>query len=203
MKNPADTPGFDTEQLNARVYAAAWAIALKRMAGEDPDEDWTPFAENWNDLPYDAKVALILEAQNVPAPALLFLYRPQPHTDREREMNWGDDTVYIDYGILMPVDRFDIRSNVYNPETDEEEIALIRYQYHKFGTTASTGAHRTYGSQDTPFRDGVHAMHDSIKLGDLPIWIMYADGRVEENTKAYDNFDQIKEQLAKRVAEED
>ena len=48
----------------------------------------------------------------------------------------------------------------------------------KMGQTKCSGARVPFNYDDslsTPFRDGVHIMRDSIKLGNLPMYVIYGD----------------------------
>lgn len=48
----------------------------------------------------------------------------------------------------------------------------------EMGQTKCSGGNTPYnhdGSLSTPFRDGVHIMRDSIRLGNLPMYVIYKD----------------------------
>jgi hypothetical protein len=86
--------------------------------------------------------------------------------DEETENSFSSDMKYAcDYGLVMPVQRNDIRSNVYDEEADVEMAGVRSEIFHKFGTTLRGGA--VPGDLEVPFRDGVHAQIDARILGDL------------------------------------
>jgi hypothetical protein len=98
-------------------------------------------------------------------------------TDEELEAGHGIDAKWAcDFGLTMPVQRNDIRSNVYDEENDVEMIGCKSEIFHKFGTTFRGGGLTPKG-HDVPFRDGVHAKYDADVLGGLEVWItdLYGD----------------------------
>lgn len=82
----------------------------------------------------------------------------------------GEAAYACDYGIVIPVPRNDIRSNVYDKESDREIYGARSEVFYKFSTTLRGGG-KPPSSTETPFRDGVHAMEDAKKLGGLEVWI--------------------------------
>lgn len=101
--------------------------------------------------------------------------------DEETEQSFSDDMKYAcDYGIVIPVPRNDIRSNIYD---EEGECVGTRYEiFYKFSTTMRGGG-AVPGKTEVPFRDGVHAAEDAQKLGGLEVWVESLFGDLTRNTE--------------------
>jgi hypothetical protein len=110
----------------------------------------------------------------LPTPRIELRWRYATDEEIEGSVLGGDGKYACDYGLVMPVSRNDIRSNAYDEDSDVEIIGAKSELFHKFGTTLRGGA--APGDQETPFRDGVHAMRDAKVLG-LDVWVvgLYGD----------------------------
>ena len=84
-------------------------------------------------------------------------------------------TYACDYGIVLPLDANDIRSNVYNEASGETVYSAITEVFYNFSTTVRSGGKPPAGAE-TPFRDGSHATRDAASLGDLEVWVVGLDG---------------------------
>ncbi len=104
-----------------------------------------------------------------PSPRLELRWRYSTEEEQARAA-FGDAKYACDYGIVLPVSRNDIRSNVYDKESDVEICGARSEVFYKFGTTMRGGG-AVPGAGEAPFRDGAHALEDAKKLGGLEVWI--------------------------------
>lgn len=104
-----------------------------------------------------------------PSPRLELRWR-YATDDEQANAGFGGAKYACDYGLVLPVSRNDIRSNVYDKESDVEITGARSEVFFKFGTTVR-GGEAVPGALEAPFRDGVHATEDAKKLGGLEVWI--------------------------------
>ena len=104
-----------------------------------------------------------------PAPRLELRWR-YLEEDEIEAARIGDAKYACDYGIVLPVPRNDIRSNIYDKDSDTEICAGRSEVFYKFSTTVRGGG-GVPGKMETPLRDGRHACEDALKLGGLEVWI--------------------------------
>lgn len=109
---------------------------------------------------------------SAPAPRLEFRWRknPEDQDEKDRLSDWGDDTHFCDYGLIMPLKHEDMRA-----EGEDGTLGVNREKFYKFGTTA-VGGSRTPSDGQVPFRDGAHASWDAEALGGLPVWVLSISG---------------------------
>lgn len=99
--------------------------------------------------------------------------------DSEEESNYGKEMIATYELVLYEGEEalLDIRAN------DEEGRPSAGTVKVEMGQTKCSGGTTPYDYDgkklSTPFRDGVHMMRDSIRLGNLPMYVIYKD-KVEE-----------------------
>jgi len=123
----------------------------------------------------------MIDANRLPAPRLELRW----HRQNDQEWQW-----IVDYNLVLLLAPYDIRhtkKNEFSGKCHEKQVRLGRT---KVGTEKTPDK---YGRIETPFRDGVHIMHDAIQLR-LPLYAVWDDkatvleplpiGRYEERMKA-------------------
>jgi hypothetical protein len=94
----------------------------------------------------------------------------------EEDKTWGPEFVATYEMVLYEGEEAlgDIRANDEEGRPSEGQVKVEMGQ-----TKCSGGGGKPYenhdGSLNTPFRDGVHMMRDSIRLGNLPMYVMYGN----------------------------
>lgn len=108
---------------------------------------------------------------DAPTPRFEFRWRKDAETDAEKQRlsDWGEDTYFCDYGLVMPLGRLDIRA-----EGEDGTLGVNREKFYRFETTVSGGGQPHDGY--TPFRDSAHSSWDSAALGGLPVWVKSISG---------------------------
>ena len=104
-----------------------------------------------------------------PTPRLQFVWRESTEAEQESS-DLGDMRFACDYGIVLPVCRNDVRSNVYDDEADVELYGVKSEVFYIFRTTLA-GRSRPPEKGEIPFRDGAHARWDGEVLGGLEVWV--------------------------------
>ena len=107
-----------------------------------------------------------------PAPRLELRWRKPTHDE------WFNShigaSLACDYGLVLPVDKSDIRSNERDGDGCEI-IGAMTEVFYVFGTSLRGGDSAPLPG-DAPYRDGAHAKWDAEKLGGLPIFVCDLDG---------------------------
>lgn len=108
---------------------------------------------------------------------------------REALTPWkGQRTWACHYELVIPLDEFDIRRDVYDDgevigQIDELVIPIkcpsLRTSSHEPCTWKDDPLHF-----DTPFRDGAHAHWDAKLLGNLPVYVVSIGGTYLQERKA-------------------
>ena len=114
--------------------------------------------------------------KNLPVPRLQIVWK-----DTEDESNWGKE-FEISYEMVLyegEESLLDVRAN--NEEGLPSKAPITVDMGCGAGTRCSGGnlPYNHDGTLSTPFRDGCHIMRDSIRLGNLPMYVIYGD-KVEE-----------------------
>lgn len=107
-----------------------------------------------------------------PAPRLEFRWRKEPENELETErvkQNFFTEAYFCDYGLVMPLDKYDIRA-----EGEDGEFGVRTEKFYKFETTIFSGSVPEDGR--VPFLDGAHSKWDSEALKGLPVWVKSLSG---------------------------
>ncbi|WP_027238251.1 hypothetical protein [Leisingera caerulea] len=110
-----------------------------------------------------------------PLPRLELRWREATDDERER-MDFA--THACDYGLSLPVDKTDVRSNIWH-EDKNEEIGVLTEIFYPFSTTLTS--HPGEPGRG-PIRDACHATWDAKKLGGLPVFVRTIDGELSPLT---------------------
>lgn len=84
-----------------------------------------------------------------------------------------------DYGLVIPVERTDVRSNLQHPD-GTEDIGALYEVFYSFSTTLSSEPINDFHA---PYRDGTHATWDADKLGGLPIYVRSMTGDLRQMSR--------------------